>query len=120
MDTICLNHPSETEEKNIYFDTQALHPVLKEVRESLVEWIQKDLASMGNPSSIHADGRRASRCIESAKQTFLKTLGFSGLLNSEELYFTDSGTRANQIALQLAFQKNQKFGFTQEWSMLRS
>jgi cysteine desulfurase len=111
MDTICLNHPSETEEKNIYFDTQALHPVLKEVRESLVEWIQKDLASMGNPSSIHADGRRASRCIESAKQTFLKTLGFSGLLNSEELYFTDSGTRANQIALQLAFQKKPKIWF---------
>lgn len=49
----------------------------------------------GNPSSIHAAGRRARRAVEEARE------GVARLINalSEEIFFTSGGTEANAMAV---------------------
>ena len=45
------------------------------VRDSVVEAMTNALRDTGNPSSLHAAGRRARRAIEEAREQIAETLG---------------------------------------------
>jgi len=48
-----------------------------------------------NPSSIHAEGRRARRAVEEAREEVARLAGSS----AEEVFFTSGGTEANAMAV---------------------
>ena len=53
------------------------------------------LADPGNPSSLHAAGRRARRLVEESREKTARALG----ARPTEVIFTAGGTEANNIAL---------------------
>lgn len=53
------------------------------------------LAEAGNPSSLHASGRKAKRQVEEARELVAEVLG----CRPAEVIFTSGGTEANNIAL---------------------
>lgn len=55
----------------------------------------KLLTDCGNPSSLHASGRRARRLVEEARESVANSLG----CRPAEVVFTSGGTEANNIAL---------------------
>lgn len=55
----------------------------------------KLLTDSGNPSSLHASGRRAKRLVEEAREQVANVLG----ARPAEVVFTSGGTEANNIAL---------------------
>ena len=55
-------------------------------------------ATYGNPSSIHAEGRKARSLIETARKTVANALNCS----IGEIFFTSGGTEANNMALKNA------------------
>jgi cysteine desulfurase len=74
-----------------YLDYNATSPLRPEVREAMVE----ALALYGNPSSVHAEGRRARAGIEAARA---KVAALTGA-RPEDVIFTSGGTEANALAL---------------------
>jgi cysteine desulfurase len=75
----------------VYLDWNATTPLRPEAREAMAAaW---DLA--GNPSSVHAEGRLARRCIEDARAA---VAGAVGAL-PRNVVFTSGGTEANALAL---------------------
>ena len=79
----------------IYFDNAATTPLCEEVIQVMTTCL-RDL--YGNPSSIHADGRKARAAIEEARKTI------AGHLNASigEIFFTSGGTESNNMALKCA------------------
>jgi cysteine desulfurase len=75
----------------IYLDNNASTKLDAEVASAMAE--AADL--FGNPSSIHAEGRKARRRIEEAREEVAQLVGAS----SEEIFFTSGGTEANALAL---------------------
>lgn len=76
----------------VYFDNAATTPVAPEV----VEVMTKALSEVyGNPSSIHAQGRKARAAIEGARKTVANIIGAS----IGEVFFTSCGTESNNMAL---------------------
>jgi hypothetical protein len=57
------------------------------------------LAQVGNPSSLHSDGRAARRGVEDARDHLAREIGCA----SSEIIFTSSGTEANNIAIKGIF-----------------
>ncbi|MFN2632252.1 MAG: cysteine desulfurase family protein [Thermoanaerobaculia bacterium] len=49
----------------------------------------------GNPSSLHAEGRRARRAVEDAREEVARLVG----AEPAEIYFTSGGTEANAMAI---------------------
>lgn len=76
----------------IYFDNASTTPLLPEVIEAMTEVMHN---IFGNPSSIHADGRKARMAVEDARKTVAKVLGAS----IGEVFFTSCGTESNNMAL---------------------
>ena len=74
-----------------YLDHAATTPMYPEV----VAKMSKLLADSGNPSSLHASGRRARRLVEEAREVVASVLG----CRPAEVVFTSGGTEANNIAL---------------------
>jgi cysteine desulfurase len=75
----------------IYLDWNATTPLRPEARAAMAAaW---DLC--GNPSSVHAEGRRARRLIEDARAAIAKAVGAL----PRNLVFTSGGTEANALAL---------------------
>ncbi len=64
-------------------------------RPEVGEAVADALALAGNPSSVHAPGRRARACLEDARAQVAALAGTS----PENLLFTGSGTEANNLAL---------------------
>ncbi|MDR2703865.1 MAG: cysteine desulfurase [Cellulomonadaceae bacterium] len=54
---------------------------------------------IGNPSSLHAPGRRARQIVEDSRETIAECLG----ANPSEVVFTNGGTEANNLAIKGAF-----------------
>ena len=79
----------------VYLDHNATTPV----RASVVASMAEVLGSCGNPSSIHAAGRRARQRVEQARDRIRDGLGLS---RGSALVFTGGGTEANRIALSAA------------------
>ena len=75
----------------VYLDWNATTPLRAEARRAMVAaW---DL--VGNPSSVHAEGREARRLVEEARATLAAAVG--GL--PRNVVFTSAGTEANALAL---------------------
>ena len=75
----------------IYLDWNATTPLRPEAREATVAAM--DLS--GNPSSVHAEGRRARRLVEDARATIAGAVGAL----ARNVIFTSGGTEANALAL---------------------
>lgn len=76
----------------VYLDHNATAPV----RGSVVAAMTESLQACGNPSSVHAAGRRARQRVEQARDRIRDGLGLS---RGATLVFTSGGTEANRIAL---------------------
>jgi cysteine desulfurase len=91
------------EERNIYFDHAATTPVRPEVLEEMVPYFGK---VYGNPSSIYSLGREAKKAIEKARERTAAALNAL----PEEIYFTGSGTEADNWAIKGTALANSKKG----------
>jgi cysteine desulfurase len=60
-----------------------------------IEAMSTALAIIGNPSSLHADGRAVRKYVEDARDQLAKSAGCA----PSEIIFTGSGTEANNIAI---------------------
>lgn len=60
-----------------------------------IEAMTNALAIIGNPSSLHADGRAVRKYVEDARDLLAKSIDCS----PSEIIFTGSGTEANNIAI---------------------
>jgi cysteine desulfurase len=74
-----------------YVDWNATAPLRPEARDAL----QEALATIGNPSSVHAEGRVARRLVEQAREEVAHLVG----ARRANVIFTSSGTEANALAL---------------------
>ncbi|MHC4045307.1 cysteine desulfurase family protein [Bradyrhizobium sp. 23AC] len=75
----------------VYLDWNATTPLRAEARRAmLAAW---DL--VGNPSSVHAEGREARRLVEEARATLAGAVGAL----PRNVVFTSAGTEANALAL---------------------
>ncbi len=77
--------------KRIYLDHAATTPTHPEVVEAMRPW----LSALGNPSSLHAEGRAAKHAIDEAREVLSETLGCL----FAEVLFTSGGTEAANLAL---------------------
>jgi len=75
----------------IYLDWNATAPLRREAREAMTAAM--DLS--GNPSSVHAEGRKARKLVEDARAA---VAGAVGAL-ARNVIFTSGGTEANALAL---------------------
>lgn len=79
----------------VYLDNAATTPISPEVVEVMTEVM---LSEYGNPSSIHAEGRRVRALIEQARKKIAHCLSAS----IGEIFFTSGGTESNNMALKCA------------------
>ncbi|HRG60113.1 MAG TPA: cysteine desulfurase family protein [Bacteroidia bacterium] len=76
----------------IYFDNAATTPIDKEVIEVMIPILTEQF---GNPSSIHAHGRKTRAIIENARKSVAKLLNCT----PAEIFFTSGGTEADNMAI---------------------
>lgn len=76
----------------IYLDNSATTMPAPEVTEAVYEFTK---STFGNPSSLHAEGRRALHALCDARRTLAAYL----CCGEEEVYFTSGGTEADNIAV---------------------
>lgn len=76
----------------IYVDNAATTPISPEVFEAMKPWLTENY---GNPSSIHAEGRKARTAIEQARKTVAHYLEAS----IGEIFFTSCGTESINTAI---------------------
>lgn len=76
----------------VYFDNAATTAVDEEVVKVMAQVLRENY---GNPSSIHAQGRKARATIEEARKTVANALNAS----IGEIFFTSCGTESNNMAL---------------------
>ncbi|MEM9336539.1 MAG: cysteine desulfurase family protein [Patescibacteria group bacterium] len=78
--------------KRLYLDMAAATPVRKGVLEAMQPYFAEQF---GNPSAIHAEGRQAKVAISEAREKLARLLH----IRPEGVYFTGSGTEANNTAI---------------------
>ncbi|MCW3051612.1 MAG: Cysteine sulfinate desulfinase/cysteine desulfurase [Chthonomonadales bacterium] len=83
-----------TTESSIYLDYAATTPTDPEVAEAMLPYLSGPL-SVGNASSIHRFGRQARAAVDEARDSVARLI--QG--DYAELYFTGSGTEADNLAL---------------------
>ncbi len=91
------------DKKLIYLDHAATTYVKPEVFEAMKPWFTENY---GNPSSIYFLGRESKKAIEEARATMAYCLG----CHSTEVYFTGSGTEADNWAIKGTAFANRKKG----------
>jgi cysteine desulfurase len=77
--------------KRIYLDWNATAPLRPEARAAMLA----ALDAVGNPSSVHAEGRTARRLIDDARRHVATLVG----AEPGNVVFTSGGTEANMLAL---------------------
>jgi cysteine desulfurase len=77
--------------RRTYLDANATEPLRPEARAAATAAL--DL--LGNPSSVHGEGRAARRCLEDARERLAGTLG----VRPGAIAFTSGGTEANALAV---------------------
>jgi cysteine desulfurase len=88
--------------RRVYFDNAATTPLIPEVRESMLPYLD-DI--YGNPSSLHTWGDTAREAVDEAREHVAELIGAS----SEEIIFTGSGSESNNLAIKgLAMAKKDK------------
>ena len=76
----------------IYLDHAATTPIRPEVLEAMLPYLTEH---QGNPSSIHASGRRARQALDEAREEIAAHIG----AKPREIVFTASGTEADNLAV---------------------
>jgi len=79
----------------VYLDHAATTPMVP----AAVEAMTRHLSDVGNPSSLHASGRRARRVVEEARETIAQVLD----CRPGDVVFTSGGTEADNLALKGTF-----------------
>jgi cysteine desulfurase len=74
-----------------YLDHAATTPM----RPAAIEAMAEELARLGNPSSLHAAGRRARRVVEESREILAEVFG----ARPSEIIFTSGGTEADNLAV---------------------
>lgn len=82
--------------QRIYLDWNATAPLRPEARAAVVAALER----VGNPSSVHAEGRAARRLVEEAREQVAALTG----AEPRDVTFTSGGTEANALALTPAIQ----------------
>jgi cysteine desulfurase len=77
----------------ILLDSGASTPLRPEVRAAMEPWLGED---GGNPSSLHAAGRRARKAVEDAREKVAAALGVA---DPREIVFTSGATESNALAI---------------------
>lgn len=77
----------------ILLDAGASTPLRPEVRAAMEPWLGED---GGNPSSLHAAGRRARKALEDARE---RIAGALGAADPREILFTSGATESNALAI---------------------
>ena len=78
----------------VYLDNNASAPLRPEALAAMTA----ALAEVGNPSSVHAAGRKARARVETARAQVAALAG----VDAQDVTFTGSGTEANALAIQSA------------------
>ena len=76
----------------IYLDHAATTPLRPEALEAMLPYLSEH---WGNPSSIHASGRRARQGLDEARETVAAAIG----ARPREIVFTSGGTEADNLAI---------------------
>jgi cysteine desulfurase len=76
----------------IYLDYNATTPIDPRVAEAMGPFLT---GGFGNPSSIHAEGRRAKSALEDARERVARCLG----CGPTEVVFTSGGSESNNLAI---------------------
>jgi len=77
---------------DVYCDHCATTPLDPRVEQAMRPYWRDQF---GNPSSVHAAGRRARATVEQARRTVARAIG----AQAEEIVFTSSATEANHLAI---------------------
>ncbi|MFC6288324.1 cysteine desulfurase family protein [Nocardioides sp. GCM10027113] len=80
---------------SVYLDHAATTPMLP----AAVEAVTAQLATTGNPSSLHASGRLARRVVEESRERLAQALN----CRPGEVVFTSGGTESDNLALKGLF-----------------
>ena len=80
---------------SIYLDHAATTPMI----EPAIAAMERSLRKLGNPSSLHTDGRSTRKDVEEAREVLAKAVG----CQPSEVIFTGSGTEANNAAIKGLF-----------------
>ncbi len=75
----------------VYLDHNATTPLAPRVRAA----VEAALDLVGNPSSVHAEGRRARDVVEAARRSVAALVGAA----AEEVVFTSGGTEADALGV---------------------
>ena len=89
--------------ESIYFDHVATTCPHEEVVEAMLPYLRERFA---NPASLHQGGQMVSRALEKAREQVAGLLG----ARPGEIFFTASGSEANNLALKGAARANRKRG----------
>ncbi len=87
----------------IYLDNSATTKVCREAADVMMKMLTENY---GNPSSLHKKGIEASKALENAREHIADALSCS----KDEIYFTPSGTAANNTAIFGAVNANKRRG----------
>ena len=87
----------------IYLDNSATTKVCREAADTMMKTLTENY---GNPSSLHSKGVEASKALENARQNLADALSCS----KDEIFFTTSGTTANNTAIFGAVNANRRKG----------
>jgi cysteine desulfurase len=90
-----MNASSRTLPVSVYLDHAATTPMLA----AAVDAMTAHLRDTGNPSSLHASGRRARRVVEESRETIAQALN----CRPGEVVFTSGGTEADNLAVKGIF-----------------
>ncbi|MCW2791566.1 MAG: aminotransferase, class [Nocardioides sp.] len=80
-----------TPDRTVYLDHAATTPMVPAALEAMTA----HLLDVGNPSSLHASGRKARRVVEESRETIAQALN----CRPSEVVFTSGGTEADNLAL---------------------
>lgn len=78
--------------KRIYLDHAATTPIHPVALEAMQPWLRE---GFGNPSSLHAEGRKAKDALDKSREVLSQALGCL----FAEIVFTSSGTEAAHLAI---------------------
>ena len=89
--------------KDVYLDYGATTPLRAEVVEAMLPYFKEQF---GNPLSLHRYGDGPRQAVEEARERVAKLIG----ARSNEIYFTASGSEANNMAVKGIALMNEKRG----------
>jgi cysteine desulfurase len=78
--------------RRVYFDHIASTPVFPQVMEAMLPYLNE---FYGNPQSLHSFGQETASAIESAREKVAQLIE----AETEEVFFTSSGTESNNFAI---------------------